>query len=166
MNQVVERREPRVRVMKVAVNETAPAVSLGEVEIAAPATMVWQVLTRIADWPTWNSDVKAAKLEGQLVPGTRFRWRAGPGTITSTLQVVEPPQRIEWTGKTFGIKAIHSYSLEARNGTTIVRSAESWDGLVVRLLRRSMTRSLEKAIDSGLRSLKVEVERLATSDGT
>jgi hypothetical protein len=77
-----------------------------------------------------------------------------------TLQAVEPPHRIEWTGKTFGIKVIHIYELEQEDGTT-VRSAESWDGLLVRLLARSMTKSLQKAMDSGLRHLKIEAERQA-----
>ena len=143
------------------INTAAPAVARGEIEIAAPAAIVWRVLTEISNWPNWNPDVKSATREGPLAPGTEFRWKAGPGTITSTLQTVEPPHRIEWTGTTFGIKAIHVHELEQEDGTTTVRSAESWDGLLVRLLGRSMTRSLQKAIDSGLRHLKIEAERQA-----
>ncbi len=48
----------------------------------------------------------------------------------------------------------------------MVRSAESWDGLIVRLLRRSMTKSLQKAIDSGLQHLKIEAERQAKTAAT
>ena len=143
------------------INTAAPAVARGEIEVAASPAIVWRVLTEIANWPSWNHDVKSAKLEGPLAPGTRFRWKAGPGTITSTLQSVEPPHRIEWTGTTFGIKAIHVHRLEQQDGKTIVRSAESWDGLPVRLLRRSMAKSLQKAIDSGLSHLKIEAERQA-----
>jgi hypothetical protein len=62
-----------------------------------------------------------------------------------------------------GIKAIHVHELERREGTTVVRSAESWDGLPVRLLRRSMGKSLQKAIDSGLSHLKIEAERQAAA---
>ena len=141
------------------INTAAPAVARGEIEVAASPAIVWRVLTEIANWPSWNPDVKSATLEGPLAPGTQFRWKAGPGTITSTLQAVEPPHRIEWTGTTFGIKAIHVYELEQQDGTTTVRSAESWDGLLVRLLGRSMTKSLQKAMDSGLRHLKIAAER-------
>jgi uncharacterized protein YndB with AHSA1/START domain len=141
------------------INVGAPAVAHGEIEVAASPKIVWSVLTDIANWPSWNPDVKAASLEGPLAAGTQFRWKAGPGTITSTLQSVEPPHRIEWTGTTFGIKAIHVHRLEQQDGKTIVRSAESWDGLPVRLLRHSMAKSLKKAIDSGLSHLKIEAER-------
>jgi hypothetical protein len=42
-----------------------------------------------------------------------------------------------------------------------VRSAESWDGVLVRVLRRSMTKALQNALDSGLQHLKTEAERQA-----
>jgi uncharacterized protein YndB with AHSA1/START domain len=148
------------------INASAPAVARGEIEVAAAPEMVWRVLTDIANWPSWNPDVKSATLEGPLAAGTQFRWKAGPGTITSTLQNVEPPRRIDWTGSTFGIKAIHVHQLEPRDGTTLVRSAESWDGLAARLLRGSMTNRLQEALDSGLRHLKIEAERQATSPST
>jgi len=40
-----------------------------------------------------------------------------------------------------------------------------WDGLPVRLFRRSMAKSLQKAIDSGLSHLKIEAERQAPNTG-
>jgi hypothetical protein len=94
----------------------------------------------------------------------QFRWKAGPGTITSTLESVEPPKVIAWTGKTVGIKAIHVYQLEPRGETTIVKSDESWDGLIVRLFRGPMTKTLQKSTESGLRYLKTEAERRAAKD--
>jgi uncharacterized protein YndB with AHSA1/START domain len=147
------------------INTDAPAVARGEIEVAAPPEVVWAVLTDIAAWPSWNPDVKSAALDGPLAAGTQFRWKAGPGTITSTLQSVEAPRRIEWTGTTFGIKAVHVHQFEQQREATIVRSAESWEGLPVRLLRGSMAKTLQKAVDSGLRHLKAEAERRASNPG-
>jgi uncharacterized protein YndB with AHSA1/START domain len=146
------------------INTGAPAVARGEIEVAASPQIVWSVLTDITNWPSWNPDVKAASMEGPLAAGTQFRWKAGPGTITSTLQSVEPPHRIDWTGATFGIKAIHVHRLGQQDGKTIVRSEESWDGPLVRLLRRSMAKALQKAIDSGLSHLKIEAELQADTN--
>ena len=143
------------------INEHAAALARGEIDVAAAPEIVWRVLTDVDRWPSWNPDVKSASLEGPLSAGTRFRWKAGPGTITSTLQSVEAPHRIGWTGKTFGINAIHVHRLEQHGGTTIVRSEESWDGLPVRLLRGLMRKALAKAVNSGLRHLKVEAEKQA-----
>jgi hypothetical protein len=141
------------------INEGAPVVGRAEIEIAAAPGAVWDVLTAIDRWPTWNPEVKSVTFNGGIKAGSDFRWKAGPGTITSTIQKVDPPRRIVWTGKTLGIKAIHVYDLEPRNGRTLVRTAESYDGLVARLFQRPLQRTLDAALQSGLQHLKVEVER-------
>jgi hypothetical protein len=145
------------------INREAPVVGTSELEIGAPAELVWDVLTAVDRWPAWNPDVKSASMEGAVAPGTVFRWKAGPGTITSTIRRVEPPQLIAWTGRTFGITAIHFYRLEPREGRTFVRSEESYDGLVTRVLRGSLQKTLDTALADGLRSLKSEAERRASS---
>jgi hypothetical protein len=64
-----------------------------------------------------------------------------------------------------GIPAIHVYQLRASNqqpGHTTVRLDESWTGLLARLLRRPFTKTLQRAIDTGLTRLKAEAERRAT----
>jgi uncharacterized protein YndB with AHSA1/START domain len=146
------------------IDKNAPAISHAEIEVAASPEIVWAVLADIDAWPSWNPEVKRASLQGPLAPGVQFRWKAGPGTITSTLESVEPPKVIAWTGKTVGIKAIHVYRLEPRGETTIVKSDESWDGLVVRLFRGPMTKTLQKSTESGLRYLKTEAELRAAKD--
>lgn len=143
------------------VNPEAPVVASGQIDVDADPGMVWQVISAIGDWPRWNPAVKSASLNGPLAAGTTFRWKSGPGTISSTLQQVDPPHVLAWTGKTFGIKAIHVYQLDTRDGGTTVRTAESWEGLPARLLRRSMQRQLEASLRPGLERLKEESERRA-----
>ena len=46
----------------------------------------------------------------------------------TTLQRVDRPRVLAWTGSTFGIKAIHVHVLEARGGNMFVKSEESYDG--------------------------------------
>ena len=103
-----------------------------------------------------------AAIDGALVKGTSFRWRAGPGMIKSTLQSVDPVRQVAWSGTTFGIDAIHVYSLAPRNGHTLVRTEESWEGLLVSLFRNSMQKNLEKTLTAGLRYLKEEAESKTT----
>ena len=81
----------------------------------------------------------------------------------TTLQRVDRPRVLAWTGSTFGIKAIHVHVLEARGGNTFVTSEESYDGLVVRILRGLLQQRLDAALADGLRHLKVEAERRATN---
>jgi hypothetical protein len=142
------------------INERAPVVGSSEIEIAAAPKVVWDVLTAFDRWPTWNPDVKSMSIEGPVAEGSQFRWKAGPGTITSTIRHVDPPREIAWTGRTFGIKAIHVWRLESRSGETIVKTEESYEGLVARLLRGSLQKTLDSALANGLRHLKAETERV------
>jgi uncharacterized protein YndB with AHSA1/START domain len=141
------------------IDEGAPVFAAAELEIAAPAETVWDVLTAIERWPTWNPDVRQVWLEGAVAEGSVFRWKAGPGTITSTVEHLDRPRLIAWTGKTFGVSAIHVWRLEQRDDTTLVRTEESYEGLVASVLRRPLRKALETALTNGLRSLKVEAER-------
>jgi uncharacterized protein YndB with AHSA1/START domain len=139
----------------------APAVVRVEAEVLAPPETVFAVIAEVASWPRWNPDVRSASMEGPVSKGTRFRWKAGPSTITSTLEDVEPPRRISWTGTTMGIRAVHVYELTPRGDRTLVVTKESWDGLLVRLFRTSMRGVLQKSLEAGLGHLKVEAERRA-----
>lgn len=102
-------------------------------------------------------------LHGSVATGTSFEWKAGPGTIKSRIAEVDPPHRIVWTGVTLGIKAVDAFSFEASEGGTLVRQAESWEGLPVRFLRSRMERTLRGSLREGLRSLKSEAERRAAA---
>jgi uncharacterized protein YndB with AHSA1/START domain len=144
----------------------APVVAADEIEIAAPPEVVWEVMAAIDGWPAWNPDVTWASLDGELAAGTKFRWKAGPGMIISTLRRVEPPRALAWSGSTLGIDAVHVWRLEPRGGGTLVRTEESWEGLVARILRGRMQKMLEDAIASGLRHLKAEAEQRSASQPT
>jgi uncharacterized protein YndB with AHSA1/START domain len=143
------------------VNRDAPAVARSEAEIAADPETVWEVLTDLELWPSWNPDVRSVTVERGLGEGTVFRWKAGRATITSTIREVDRPRLIGWSGKTSGIDAVHVWRLEPRDGSTLVRTEESWQGVLVRLLRGPMRKSLQKAVDGGLDHLKAEAERRA-----
>ena len=143
------------------VDRDAPAVARAETEIAADPETVWEILTGFEAWPSWNPDVSSVALDGDVAEGTVFRWKTGRATITSTLRQVERSRIVAWTGKTTGIDAVHVWRLEPRGGGTFVRTEESWQGLLVRVLSGPMRKSLQKAVDGGLQHLKAEAERRA-----
>jgi uncharacterized protein YndB with AHSA1/START domain len=143
------------------INTNAPAVASSEIWVAAPPELVWDVVADFRRWPEWNSDVKSMSVDGPVAPGTTFRWKAGPGTLTSTVQKIDRPTAIGWTGTTMGIRAVHVWRFEPREHGTVVHTVESWDGLLARLLRGRMQRTLQRSLDDGLARLKVEAERRA-----
>ncbi|HWN10112.1 MAG TPA: SRPBCC family protein, partial [Pyrinomonadaceae bacterium] len=91
--------------------------------------------------------------------GSVFRWKSGPGTITSTLEEVEPPREIGWSGRSMGIIAVHVHRLEPSPEGTKVYAEESFDGLMVRVFKGASRKTLQKGINGGLASLKKEAER-------
>jgi hypothetical protein len=149
----------------VDIKQTAPAVTHEQVRIAADVQTVWQVLSDIGRWPVWNKAVHSVSVHGPLRAGTTFDWKAGPGVIKSRLAEVQEPQRIAWTGKTMGIRAVDVFRIEAaEGGGTLVYEDESWEGLVVRLFRGPLRRNLQGGIRAGLQALKAEAERRAYAE--
>lgn len=146
--------------MALQINKSAPVTYTGSIEIQAPIGTVWGMLSDIERWPTWNPTVTAATLHGELKPGTIFVWKAGPGTVTSQLQAVEPERLIGWTGKTMGIRAVHIWRLETMGDSTKVTSEESWDGLLAHLLKGYSLKTLTQSTTSALELLKTAAESL------
>jgi uncharacterized protein YndB with AHSA1/START domain len=139
----------------------APVRSKRAIDIAAPPDIVWDVLTQLDRWPQWNPDVKSMAFDGPLAPGSEFRWKAGPGTIVSTLEQVEPPRFVRWRGRTMSIRAIHEWRLEPKDGGTAVETEESFYGLLARLLRGPLQKTLDKSLADGVEHLRREAERRA-----
>jgi hypothetical protein len=144
--------------MMTEIDTGAPIVSRTEIEIAAPPEVVWDVLTAFDRWPSWNPEVKSMSVQEPVVVGSTFRWKAGPSTVTSTIRHLEPFRLIAWSGRTMGIRAVDVFHLDAHEGTTLVREEESWDGLVARLFRKSLQRTLDRSLENGLRYLKAAAE--------
>jgi uncharacterized protein YndB with AHSA1/START domain len=145
------------------INRDAPATAEGELHIDADPPTVFAVISDIGQWPAWNPDVTSVTLQGPLQPGTLFRWKSGPSSLSSILQVVDPPREIAWTGTTMGIKAVHVFRLQPTDGGTLARSEESWEGLLASLLKGYSRKTLDKGIRRVLSHLKVEAERRAAA---
>ena len=143
------------------INRKAPAIGSAEALVRAPLDVLWSVQTNFTEWSRWNPDVEYVDIEGPLAPGTKFRWKAGGAAITSELQEVEPKRRIVWTGKILGIRAIHVWIFEERADGILVRTEESFDGVLARLFAKSMRRMLVSSLAKGLEALKTECERIS-----
>jgi hypothetical protein len=70
-----------------------------------------------------------------------------------------PPNHVSWTGRTMSLTASHVWSLELIDGKTTVRTAESREGPLARVLRGPLNKMLQKTLDKAVAALKAEVER-------
>lgn len=146
-------------------NQTAPVKAEAERMIHAPLDLVWSVQTDFEGWVEWNPDVSAMAMRGPVAPGTEFRWKAGGASIVSTIQEVEPGKKIVWTGRTMGIRAIHMWTFHEEREGVRVRTAESFEGLVARVLARPLKKMLARSLGGGLEALAAECHRRAGNRG-
>ena len=145
------------------IKRNAPVLAKGEIEIAADPETVWKVLSSIDRWPEWDPSVRWVSLDGAVAKGTIFRWKSGRWKIISVIQNVKRARLMAWTGRMRGIRAIHVWRLEQVGSDTHFVTEVSWRGLMVRLFRGPFKKGLDKAIASGLESLKAEAERRANA---
>jgi uncharacterized protein YndB with AHSA1/START domain len=141
-----------------AIQDSAPVKASIEAIIQAPPEKVWGILTAINDWPKWQSGITEAAINGPLQAGATFNWTSGGTHIKSRLALVEPNQRLAWTGSAMGAHAIHVWNLERLpGGGTRVKVDESMSGLLLTLFYSS--KDLEAADQLWLDRLKQQSEK-------
>jgi uncharacterized protein YndB with AHSA1/START domain len=142
-----------------SINNNAPVMCSKTITIAASSEKVWTVLTNINNWDNWQTDISKPKLNGELKPNSTFDWKSGGAKIHSTLHTVEPFQKIGWTGKTFGMFAIHNWIITEKDGNIEVSVEESLEGFFAKLLKNSFNKSLANGMQNWLDLLKKECEK-------
>ena len=142
-----------------SINANAPVKCSKSIVINADSKKVWQLISNINGWSSWQTAISKPQLQGELQPGAKFVWKTGGATIHSTLHTVAPYSAFGWTGKTFGMYAIHNWTVKESNCVTTVSVEESMEGLLASLLKGSFNKNLEKGMLQWLALLKTEAEK-------
>jgi len=142
-----------------SINDKAPVKCSKTILINATPTKVWAVLTNIDNWANWQTEISHAKLNGQLKANTTFDWKTGGAKLHSALHTVEPFMYFGWTGKFFGMVAIHNWTLTEIRGETQVAVDESIEGFLAILFKKRFNNNLEKGMQNWLGFLKIECEK-------
>lgn len=136
------------------------------IEIDAPPRRVWAVLTDFEGYPAWNPFITQAR--GTARAGARLKVRIEPpggraGTFTPVVTEAVPERSLAWLG-TLGAAWVfagaHQFRLEPLpgGGTRFVHS-ETFGGLLVRLVRRSLETSTRRGFEAMNAALKAEAEK-------
>jgi uncharacterized membrane protein len=142
------------------IDETAPVITRDQIVIDAPLETVWAVHTDFASWPEWQPGIGRLDLltEGELRPGSAFRWFVEGLDVTSTVRSVDPLSRVVWGGPANGIEGIHVWVFEAVPGGVLVRTEESWSGAPVLADPGYAQQALDASIAQWLQALKQRAE--------
>lgn len=144
--------------LKIPVNANAPVYAEGNTEIHAPVALVWEVLSSINEWNNWHKGITDATLHGELREGSTFKWKADGIKVNSVLHTVQPFSNLGWSGKAFGMSAIHNWTLTGNHNLTHVAVSESMEGMLAALLQHVMKEKLRNGMDAWLAFLKAECE--------
>lgn len=136
-----------------------------EIEIDAPPSVVWEVLTDLPSYREWNPQIPDARGtlgEGETVE-LRVRGRGGRiGTLPVAVEAFDPPRRLRWVGtvlSTLAFRGRHDFKLEPLpGGRTRLVNRERVSGALVPLV---LSRDAEAEYAAMNRALGARAERLA-----
>jgi len=132
------------------------------VEIPAPPSVVWDVLTDLDEYPRWNT---LLTLTGELAEGNTVSARlAVPGLpavrFRPEITAIEPERVLRWRSTLFGVTAEHAFLLDPTAAGTRFVQREQFSGRlagpVVNRLERRIRRGFEQ-MNVGLRRRAVEI---------
>ena len=102
-----------------------PIVVRNEIVIPAPAERVWDLLTDVANWPSWYRACKWVRVESKNTANraTSFRWKAHPVKLRSTVTAAERPHSFSIDADGLGVHAERAFTLRPTpdgRGTIVV----------------------------------------------
>jgi hypothetical protein len=136
-----------------------------EIEIAAPAHVVWAELTAFEAYPEWNPFIR--KIEGRLSMGEQLKCASSrPADAQMTFRpkvlVADANTELRWIGK-FLVRGLldggHSFHLQAiGRDVTKFTQRETFKGLLVPLFAKRLSLSTRKGFEMMNEILKVRAE--------
>jgi len=143
------------------VDRGAPVLVHHEIDITAPLDRVWRLHAEVGRWPSWQTSITAARLDGALQPGASFTWTSYGFTVTSEVYALTEHHRVLWGGTADGITGIHEWVFAATDSGTRVETTESFAGTPVEADPAGMQRVLDGSLTAWLGHLKAAAESTA-----
>lgn len=130
------------------------------IRIAASSATVWEILTNLSRWTTWNSTID--KVEGQAALGAKVtvHAKASPGrAFPLKVAEFEAPRRMVWTGgMPLGLfTGKRTYVINPDGDGVRFEMDEQFTGLLAPLITKSIP-DLQPAFDEFAQCLKKAAE--------
>ena len=141
------------------------------IEIDAPPQEVWRVLVDLERYHEWNPFIVEAR--GVVEQGARLGLVMHPPggravTLKPAVTEVRPREVFEWWGHLV-VRGLfdgrHRFELEPTQGGTRVAQTETFTGILVPLLRRSLDTHTAAGFQVMNDALKARVERIRAATG-
>ncbi len=133
-----------------------------EIEIAASAQRVWGVLADFARYAEWNPFIREARGEPRVGARLEIHITTPSGakrTYEPRVTKVEPERELRWLGKVPGfLSGEHIFTLEERNGRTVLVHREVFGGLLTSFFGKSLDEDVKAGFEEMNRALKKRAE--------
>jgi hypothetical protein len=125
-----------------------------EVLIHAPLSHVWNLHTDVNAWPSWQTDISEAHIDGEMEPGNSFEWTIYNVRVQSTVYDVAEHQRVVWGGTTGEVTGIHEWLFAETSKGVRVATTDSLSGNLVDADREAMQNVLDASLVAWLTHMK------------
>jgi hypothetical protein len=135
-----------------------------EIDIAAPVSRVWNVLTDFSAYPDWNPFI--TDITGELRVGARLRVRIQPPgrraiMFRPVVLTALPNLQLRWLGRLPMpglLDGEHSFRLSEKGLTCRFYQSERFTGVLVPLMGQGLWTATERGFDEMNAALKTRVE--------
>jgi Polyketide cyclase / dehydrase and lipid transport len=140
------------------INSDAPVHAHHEIDINAALDTVWRLHADVNSWPTWQTDITVAHIDGAFQPGSSFEWTSYGFTVVSTIYAVAERSRVLWGGTSGGITGVHEWVFSETATGVHATTDESFAGEPVEADITGMQSALDSSLAAWLAHLKVAAE--------
>jgi uncharacterized protein YndB with AHSA1/START domain len=141
----------------------APVHVRNEIEIPAPAPIVWAWLVRASRWPEWYPNAHNVRIndgaDADLSDGAHFTWRTFGVSIRSIVMELVPFERIAWNGFGMGVDVYHAWLITPTPSGSHVLTEETQYGWAARLGSRLFPNRMSRFHQIWLEQLSVSAQR-------
>jgi len=132
------------------------------VQINTEPEKVWQILTDFKNYPQWNSFVKS--LSGEVKEGNRIKVKLPGMTFSPIVLKFDRNTEFRWLGHLW-FKGLfdgeHKFLLvDNSDGTTRFEQSESFSGILVRCISKSLERDTKYGFEKMNEELKQQAENI------
>jgi uncharacterized membrane protein len=140
------------------IDSDAPVRAHHEIDINAPLDTIWRLHVDVNNWPTWQTDITAAHINGAFQPSSSFEWTSYGFTVVSTIYAVAERSRVLWGGTSGGITGVHEWVFSETPAGVHVTTDESFAGGPVETDITGMQSALDSSLAAWLAHLKDAAE--------
>ena len=133
---------------------------VAEIVIDAPLARTWEVLTNVADWPKWDTELKKAELHGAFEDGsTGTMWpKTGPKLSFYLKDIIENESYTVITNMPVGNLEMRRF-LHGADGKTIFIDDIRFNGLMKYIFGLLLGRQFKKALPAVMQTFKQLAEQ-------